>query len=166
VARGRRLPRCGCRAERRLFLVLALLAPLCAAWPSAVATPGTTTVYFVSAAESESGLARAATTCGLIFSAATPVLLASGKTKPISKLTAGDKVLATDAKTGEDRAQTVQAVLINHDTDLLDLVVLNSRGRRALAHTTAYAPEVVEKFAYVRGVALLNPGFLELRGLR
>jgi hypothetical protein len=60
---------------------------------------------------------------GQSFTAGTMVLLASGKSEAISKLTVGQKVLATSTKTGKNQVETVTAVLVHHDTDLYDLKV-------------------------------------------
>ncbi|MGD0557188.1 MAG: LamG-like jellyroll fold domain-containing protein, partial [Streptosporangiaceae bacterium] len=49
---------------------------------------------------------------GQSFTAGTKVLLASGKSEAISKLTVGQKVLATSTKTGKNQAETVTAVLV------------------------------------------------------
>jgi len=48
----------------------------------------------------------------------------------------GDKVLATNTKTGKTGAEAVTAVLVRHDIDLYDLTV-RSRGRTQVIHTTA-----------------------------
>ena len=48
---------------------------------------------------------------GQSFTAATGVLLASGKTIPISRLKPGDKVMAVNTKSGKASAETVTAVL-------------------------------------------------------
>ena len=93
-----------------------------------------------SAAEAESGLARTGATCGLSFSADTQVLLANGKTKPISKLKAGDRIVTTNTQSGKQRVQPVQALLMNYDSDLLDLVLVNGAGKRSLLHTTGKHP--------------------------
>ncbi len=81
----------------------------------------------------------AAESCGLSFTASTMVLLASGKAVPISALKPGEKVLATNTKTGKTQAQTIAAVLVNHDTSLYDLTV-RANGRTATIHTTSNHP--------------------------
>ena len=70
------------------------------------------------------------------FTADTMVLLPNGKAVPISKLKPGDKVLATDTKTGKDQAETVTAVLVHHDTDLYDLTVKTGHSTEVI-HTTS-----------------------------
>ena len=70
------------------------------------------------------------------FTAATRVLLASGKTVPISRLKVGDKVKAVDTKTGKAQVKTVQAVLVHYDTDLYDLTVKTARGTEAIDTTS------------------------------
>src|SRR6185437_101357 len=86
-----------------------------------------------SASQSSGGSCRVG---GNSFSAGTLVLLASGKTVPISQLKTGDTVLASDTKTGKDQPEKVTAVLVHHDTDLYDLNVKTSYGTEVI-HTTA-----------------------------
>ena len=64
------------------------------------------------------------------------MLLASGKTVPISSLKKGDKVKAVDTKTGKPQAKDVTAVLVHYDTDLYDLTV-KSGGHTEVIHTTS-----------------------------
>lgn len=71
-----------------------------------------------------------------MFTAGTLVLLASGKTVPISSLKTGDTVLASDTRTGKDQPETVTAVMVHHDTDLYDLTVKTVGGSEVI-HTTA-----------------------------
>jgi RHS repeat-associated protein len=72
---------------------------------------------------------------GESFTAATRVLLANGKTSAISKLHTGQKVLATDTRTGKNQARPIAAVLVHHDTNLYDLRVKTAHGT-AIIHTT------------------------------
>jgi hypothetical protein len=69
------------------------------------------------------------------FTAATRVLLASGAAVPISQLKPGDKVLATNTKTGKTQPEAVTAVLVHHDTDLYDLMI-RDHGNTAVIDTT------------------------------
>ena len=82
------------------------------------------------------GGTRESPTCGSSFTAGTLVLLATGKTTPISQLRPGDKVLASDTRTGKDQPEAVTAVLVHHDTNLYDLTVKTSHGTQVI-HTTA-----------------------------
>jgi hypothetical protein len=50
------------------------------------------------------------------FTAGTKALTASGALVAISKLKDGQKVLATNVKTGQTSPETVIAVLVHHDT--------------------------------------------------
>jgi hypothetical protein len=86
----------------------------------------------------DSGLFRELTTVcgGKSFTAGTQVLLAGSTTKAISALKPGDKVLATNVKTGKTQAETVTAVEVRHDTDLYNLTVKTSRSTGVI-HTTA-----------------------------
>jgi RHS repeat-associated protein len=81
----------------------------------------------------------AAASCGGdSFTATTKVLLASGAAVPIAGLKPGDKVLATNTKTGKTRAEPVAAVLLHHDTDLYDLTVKTARGTAVLDTTSSH----------------------------
>jgi hypothetical protein len=76
---------------------------------------------------------------GMSFTAGTKVLLADGKKAPISRLRPGQKILATNLRTGKDNAGTIAAVLVHHDTDLYDLRV-KAGGRTAVIGTTRSHP--------------------------
>ena len=73
---------------------------------------------------------------GQSFTGDTRVLLPGGKSAPISSLKPGDKVLATDTKTGKDQPETVTAVEVHHDSDLYNLTV-KTKGGTEVIHTTA-----------------------------
>jgi Pretoxin HINT domain len=90
------------------------------------------------AAEDTGDLAGAATCGGESFTAATKVLLASGAAIPISQLKPGDKVLATNTKTGKTSAEPVAAVLVHHDTDRYDLTVRTARGTAIIDTTSSH----------------------------
>jgi hypothetical protein len=64
------------------------------------------------------------------------VLLADGKKQAISTLKTGQKVLATDTRTGKNKAETITAVLVHDDHDLYDLKV-RTGGRTAVIDTTS-----------------------------
>jgi RHS repeat-associated protein len=78
--------------------------------------------------------------CNFSFTASTRVLLANGTTVPIDTLKPGDKVLATNTKTGKTTAETVTAVLLEHDNDLYNLTINTAHGQTAVIHTTARHP--------------------------
>jgi RHS repeat-associated protein len=81
----------------------------------------------------------AAASCGgMSFSAATKVLLASGAAIPISKLTPGDEVLATNVRTGKTSPEPVTAVLLHHDTDRYDLTVKTAHGTAVIDTTSSH----------------------------
>ena len=73
---------------------------------------------------------------GESFAANTKVLLASGAAVAISQLQPGEKVLATNTKTGKTQAETATAVLVHHDTDLYDLKIKDG-SHTAIIHTTS-----------------------------
>jgi RHS repeat-associated protein len=65
----------------------------------------------------------------------TPVRLASGTSEQISKLKAGDTVLATDPQTGVSKQEKVQKVIVTHtDDDFTDLSVISSHQPNAPPH--------------------------------
>ncbi|MGD1052671.1 MAG: PKD domain-containing protein, partial [Candidatus Dormibacteria bacterium] len=72
---------------------------------------------------------------GESFSAGSQVVLASGATVAISQLRPGAQVLATNPQTGRSQAETVQAVMVNHDTDLMDVVVNTAQGQGTIDST-------------------------------
>jgi hypothetical protein len=86
----------------------------------------------------EDGIEDAAdATCGgESFTSSTKVLLASGVAVAISSLRVGDKILATDTKTGKTQPEAVAAVLIHHDTDLYDLKI-QDHGKTSVIDTTS-----------------------------
>ena len=88
-------------------------------------------------ADTGSTAERLAASCGgASFSADTKVLLANGTAIAIAGLRPGDKVLATNTKTGKTQPETVAAVLLHHDTNLYDLTIRTARGTEVV-HTTA-----------------------------
>ena len=76
---------------------------------------------------------------GKSFSADTKVLLADGKAVPISSLKPGEKVLATNTRTGKTRPETISVVMVHHDTNLYDLKI-KSGSRIAVINTTSNHP--------------------------
>jgi hypothetical protein len=100
----------------------------------------------------------AAPSCGgMSFAASTGVLLASGKTEAMSKLTPGQKVLATNTRTGKNQAEKVTAILVHYDRDLFDLKV-RSLGRTSVIDTTSnhlfWVPGAGDRGRWVRAAAL------------
>jgi Pretoxin HINT domain len=82
---------------------------------------------------------RVAASCGgMSFTAATRVLLAHGKSVPISELLVGDKVIATDTRTGRTRPETVTAVLVHYDTNLYDLRVQTPHGAAIIGTSSTH----------------------------
>jgi RHS repeat-associated protein len=73
---------------------------------------------------------------GSSFTATTKVLLANGKAVPIASLIVGEKVLATNTKTGKTEAEPVTAVMLHYDTDLYDLKV-RAQGKTTVIDTTS-----------------------------
>ncbi len=83
-------------------------------------------------AERAGGDAEGAASCEVhSFTPTTPVRLADGTSKPISKIQPGDKVLATDPQTGVTSPEPVQKVIVthnDHDFTILTLSVAPVRG--------------------------------------
>jgi RHS repeat-associated protein len=82
--------------------------------------------------------ALAGASCALSFSPDTPVLMADGTKKLIKDIVVGDKVLATDTKTGKNTKRAVTTLFINHDTDLLNLVVKTAHGTATIKTTEGH----------------------------
>lgn len=72
---------------------------------------------------------------GLSFSASTRVRTASGKAVAISKLRMGDKVIATDMRTGRTGTAKVSAVMVHYDTNLFSVKV-RAGGKTSVISTT------------------------------
>ncbi|MEV6654242.1 ricin-type beta-trefoil lectin domain protein [Streptomyces sp. NPDC051219] len=64
------------------------------------------------------------------FTPGTKVLMADGSTKPIEKVKPGDKVKATDPKTGETRVETVTAAIKGDGVKHLVKVAIDTDGER------------------------------------
>jgi hypothetical protein len=78
--------------------------------------------------------------CDQSFTPTTRVLLANGKTLPIAALKPGDKILATNTKTGKTTAEPITAVLTHHDTNLYNLTVKTAHGTAIIDTTTNHLP--------------------------
>ncbi|MFC9650483.1 RHS repeat-associated core domain-containing protein [Streptomyces sp. NPDC056937] len=86
------------------------------------------------------------------FVAGTKVLMADGTTKPIDQVKPGDKVVATDPKTGETRVETVTAEIKGHGLKQLVKVIIDTNGEKGTkkAEVTAtdghpfWVPELAE----------------------
>ncbi|MGB6457938.1 MAG: Hint domain-containing protein, partial [Streptosporangiaceae bacterium] len=75
---------------------------------------------------------------GESFTGGTKVLTAAGTLVAISRLKPGQKVLATNTKTGKTTAKAVAAVLVRHDTDRYDLKVKTTRGTAVIDTTRSH----------------------------
>lgn len=93
----------------------------------------------VDAEKVEGAGAEAAESCAVhSFVPDTGVQLADGSTKPISKVKAGDTVLATDPQTGVTAPEKVQAVIVTHtDKDFTTLTLDTAPARGPPAHGSA-----------------------------
>ncbi|MFJ4592445.1 MULTISPECIES: RHS repeat-associated core domain-containing protein [unclassified Kitasatospora] len=78
---------------------------------------------------------------GCSFSPDTRVLLGDGSTKEIADIRPGDEVQTGDPGNGTPSGNnTVRALWINHDENLLDVTVSDAQGAKAVLHTTANHP--------------------------
>ena len=67
--------------------------------------------------------------------------MADGSTKPIGEVRLGDKVLATDTKSGRAESKRVSVLHHNRDADLADVTVKDRKtGKKAVLHTTWHHP--------------------------
>ena len=95
----------------------------------------------VMAAESlTTPLTRDVPCAGQSFSPDTLVLMADGTKRPIAELKVGDRLWSVDPETGHRSGELVEAVLVDHDTDLLDLTITNPADVASVVHTTARHP--------------------------
>lgn len=117
------------------------------------------------AAAEDSGLADAAAACGgMSFTAGTKVLLASGIAVPIASLKLGEKVLATNTRTGKTQAEPVTAVLVHHDTNRYDLTVKTSHGTAVIRTTSTHLFWDPATRRWVKADALGHGGYLRTSG--
>ena len=95
----------------------------------------------LAASGTRSWMLRAGESCltGNSFTAYTLVLMADGTKKPIKDVKVGDRVLATDTATGKTTARTVQAVMVNRDSNLYDITIKTPHGLQEV-HTTTNHP--------------------------
>jgi hypothetical protein len=64
-------------------------------------------------------------------------VMADGSTRRLDQVKVGDKVEATDTATGTITVQTVTAVWVNHDTDLMN-VTIRAGGRTSVIQATQH----------------------------
>jgi hypothetical protein len=75
------------------------------------------------------------------FAPDTKVLTADGKSKPIKDLKVGDDVKTGDPTTGQPSgSHKITATMINHDSNLLDVVITAADGHHNVLHTTTEHP--------------------------
>jgi len=87
-------------------------------------------------AEASEEVADQAPRCGAqSFTADTEVQLANGAKIPISQVRVGDMVLATDTATGKTQAEPVTTLWVNHDDDLMDVIVKTANGTSTIKST-------------------------------
>jgi hypothetical protein len=108
--------------------------------------------------------AEPATCGGMSFTANTKVLVASGAAVPISALKVGEKVLATNTKTGKTTAETVAAVLVHYDTNRYDLRVRTARGPAVIGTTRSHLFWDQDTNRWVKAAALKHGTHLRVPG--
>ncbi|MEV6631570.1 polymorphic toxin-type HINT domain-containing protein [Actinoplanes sp. NPDC051470] len=101
-------------------------------------------IFFVGSIVASEGLGRLLTKAPKLpachsFAASTPVLMADGTAKPISQVEVGDRVLATDPRTGETTERRVNRLFTNDDVYLTDLTIVTNDGV-VTVHTTQHHP--------------------------
>ncbi|MFF4693441.1 RHS repeat-associated core domain-containing protein [Streptomyces sp. NPDC001307] len=98
---------------------------------------------YLEAEKIESAGTEAASCAVHSFVATTAVRLASGSAKPISKVTVGDTVLATDPQTGVTAPEKVQNVIVTHTDRDFTTVTLDTTPVRGPPHTSTYHPQTL-----------------------
>jgi hypothetical protein len=95
------------------------------------------------------------------FAPDTKVLTADGKSKPIKDLKVGDDVKTGDPTTGKPSgSHKITATMINHDSNLLDVVVTTADGHRNVLHTTTEHPFWDDTAHAWVDAAALTPGHM------
>ncbi|MDF5755100.1 RHS repeat-associated core domain-containing protein [Spongiactinospora sp. TRM90649] len=95
---------------------------------------------------------------GNSFLPGTQVLMADGKRKPIEQVKMGDKVIATDPKTGRTEAKPVTDTITgNGDKKLITVTVATRHGEKDIVATDGHPFWVPERRAWVNAGAL-HPG--------
>ncbi|WP_229799428.1 HNH/ENDO VII family nuclease [Couchioplanes azureus] len=92
------------------------------------------------------------------FAPDTPVLLADGSHRAIRDVRTGDHVLATDPETGNTQPKPVTALHRNLDTELADISIRSTNGRRATLETTQNHPFWNNTSKQWTDAAALKPG--------
>jgi len=88
-------------------------------------------------AEGSDGGAGLETSCLNSFAPETPVLMADGKTKPISLVKVGDKVASADPTTGKlIGSRVVSATIVHKDDNLISVTIKAGDGRISTLSTT------------------------------
>jgi hypothetical protein len=116
----------------------------------------------VAAEDTGADAADAADAClgGQSFTGSTKVLLASGAAIPISQLKVGEKVLATNTKTGKTSPEPVTAVLVHDDTDLYDLTVQTAHGNAVIQTTSSHLFWNTTSHRWVKAADLIHGNHL------
>src|SRR5262249_40911248 len=115
-----------------------------------------------SSAQASPGGERAAATCGgMSFTAGTKVLTARGTLVAISKLKVGDKVEATNTKTGKTTAQPVTAVLVHYDTNRYNLKIQAGHRTATIETTSNHLFWDVARHRWVMAAALTRGSYLQ-----
>jgi RHS repeat-associated protein len=131
---------------------------------TATAAGGLTTTAAQDATSTITAEARSAAesclTGGQSFTADTKVLTAGGALVAISSLHKGEKVLATNVKTGKTTAETVAAVLVRHDTDRYDLNVKTARATAVIGTTRSHLFWNQTTGRWVKAAALKHGSYL------
>jgi hypothetical protein len=95
------------------------------------------------------------------FAPDTKVLTADGKSKPIKDLKVGDDVKTGDPTTGKSSgSHKITATMINHDSNLLNVVITTADGRRNVLHTTTEHPFWDDTAHAWVDAAALTPGHM------
>ena len=91
-------------------------------------------------------------------------MLASGAAVPIASVKPGEKVLATNTKTGKTSAEAVAAVVVHHDTNRYDLTIKTERATAVIKTTTTHLFWNPVTRQWVKATALSHGSYLRTPG--
>jgi hypothetical protein len=110
-------------------------------------------------AETAAPNSGASPSCNHSFLPTTKVLMADGHEKPIKDIKQGEKVRATDPKTGKSQSRTVEKLITTkHDKDFATITVVDGGKSSKIVATVTHPLWVESKRSWVDDAGDLKPG--------